>query len=60
VNHSYDKPYYGLASVHSKKGETEEAIKWHRKCIEVNPNNISALNALGTLLASKEHYDEAV
>ena len=47
----------GMQSVRS--GELEEAEKYFRQALELNPNYIEALNNLGAVLTQLERYEEA-
>jgi tetratricopeptide (TPR) repeat protein len=49
-----------LGTVYHKKNNNEEAIKYYKKCVEVNPTHTSAYNGMGMVEAVLGRYEEAI
>jgi tetratricopeptide (TPR) repeat protein len=54
-----DISYFRVAEEFSKQGEHENAIRWYRKALEVNPNYAAAHANWGTCLMYQGKLDEA-
>lgn len=59
----YDKdhlPYYNLANIYSDVPvDHENAIKYYKKCIDVEPNHTEAYNSLGICYLEKYQHSES-
>jgi tetratricopeptide (TPR) repeat protein len=53
------QPYFGLARIHSRRGEQEQAIRQYLAALEKNPNQTGAHFLVGTLYQGQERLDEA-
>lgn len=42
--------YYAMATVESRKGDSEKAIKFYRRCLKLNPEHVNALLGLSSEL----------
>jgi tetratricopeptide (TPR) repeat protein len=51
--------YYVLGNIKNLKEEREEAIKYYKECIKLNPSSASAYCALGGVYVNQENFDEA-
>ncbi len=52
--------YYGKGKFYSAQSQYDEAIKWLKRGIEVNPNDTRCYAELGSAYKEKGQYDEAI
>jgi len=48
-----------MGTVHNQFGNTQEAVKWWRKCLARNPRRADAYHGLGMVAMKKSQYEEA-
>ncbi len=51
--------YLNMASAAAEGGQPDEAVRCLRKAVELDPQNVRALNDLGILAAQRQNYGEA-
>lgn len=49
-----------MGIVHSKNDEPEDAIKWLRRALAVDPRSLDVLNAIGNARRSQDQGQEAI
>ncbi len=59
LDNNSDIALYKIGDIHSKRGNTEKAIKAYEMALKINPDHGGANEGLGQLLLSKRKYDEA-
>ena len=52
--------YFKTAKAHDKAGEHKQAIACYQQVLACNPNDVSALFAIGRDFSALKHWDKAV
>ena len=58
INPKFADPYYNLATILQKKGNTKDSKKNYMEAIKLNPNYTQAYNNLGILLQEIGNLNE--
>ena len=49
-----------LANIYERRNQDEEAVNTYKKVLEIDPNDIIALNKLGKVFCTMNYYDQAI
>lgn len=55
-----EQAFLGLAQMYDYEKKSEKALKYFEKCLDINPNNVDALNGIKFLYEDLGLYDEVI
>lgn len=59
VSKNASSAYHNLAIIYKQRGETDKAIEFYKKAIEIDPKKAKSYNNLGTIYAEEGKFDDA-